>query len=145
MENELKINLDRLTEGVPSEVEAALSPEVMEPHEADLQFLKPIVVKGECYLTRGALMVSLTCKASISLPCRVCNRPVEIALLAKEEHDAQEFEARQRAEFDLLPFVRELVFLEVPQFVECAGGCSEREALDPYLHKNDEHRPFADL
>ena len=145
MDRELKINLDRLAEGVPAKVEATLAPEVMEPHEGDLSFLKPVVVKGECYLTRGALMVLLTCKTTISLPCRVCNRPVEIELVAKEEHDAEELEKHQRAEFDLLPLVRELVFLEVPQFIECEGGCPERKELDPYLHKNDEHHPFADL
>lgn len=148
MDTELQINLDRLVEGVPTKVEAKLSPEVMEPHEADLQFLAPVAVEGECYLTprgAGALMVSLTCKTRIVLFCRVCNRQVEVDLVAKEACDAQELERHQRAEFDLLPLVRELVFVEVPQFVECEGKCPRREELEPFLHKNEEYHPFADL
>jgi DUF177 domain-containing protein len=146
MESQLTINLDRLEEGVPTTIEETLAPEAMEPHEADLRFLAPVAVRGEVYLARGALVLTLTCETRIALPCRVCNREVEVELRAKEQRDVEELEEHKEAEFDLVPLVRELVFLEVPQFVECVGGCAERESLESYLHKKEnKHHPFADL
>jgi len=148
-----KIFIDRLREGISSSIEEELSPDFMDIHEKELNFYKPILVKGEASVVDQHLVLRLEAEAPAMLLCNICGKPVEkIIKVAPFYHNVPVQEIKG-AIFLFDQVIREAILLETPQFAECDdGNCPSRTEIARYLknpntNKSDDEGflPFADI
>lgn len=152
MSDTLKIFVDRLNDGSSSKWESNLEPIFLGPNEKELQFNKPVHVKGEAYITDKHLVLHLHAETKIEMPCAICNNMIEIEIKVHNYYHAEPLEDIKSAIFDSQEVLREAVLLELPKKVECKGGnCPERGILSAYLRspkkeeKEDIYFPFSDI
>lgn len=152
MEETHKIYIDRLKKGAVEHIKLELDPSFMMVQEKELKFETPIYIEGEAYLAENDLVIKISISTIAKIICSICNKlspyPIEIKDLT---HIVSLDEIKGHI-FDLPPFIREAILLEVPFVVECSNGkCPERSQIqkflaDPKKKQTDEgYRPFKDL
>lgn len=153
MNEQLKIYVDRLKDGHVEKINEKLLPNFIGIEDENLLFIDPVDINGEAYLADDRLVVHLNLLTYARSPCIVCNREVAIKLAVANYYHTEEIKNIKGAVFDLSDLLREMILLEVPQFVECRDGkCPERKQLEPFLKKSDsikedqrEYHPFDQL
>ncbi|MDJ0651457.1 MAG: hypothetical protein QNJ27_00350 [Simkaniaceae bacterium] len=145
MRSFLKIYIDRLGDGKTEKIDETLSPEIMDVHEKDLQFNRPIQLLGKAYLAEDHLIIQLKIKTEAEIPCLICNERTQKKIVISSFCHTEDVANIKGHVYNCAAFVREAILLEVPSFVECAGNCSKRAQLKNYLHKEETQFPFADL
>lgn len=144
----MKITLAQLEEGKVRSFEERLSPEVLEPHEADLHFPEEVIVEGEAYRAGDAVVCNFVVRTVVQMSCAICNEGVMVAVNAKEKQWAQPIEWFPEGEIDLTSTVREALFLALPWRVECGGDCPRRKDIERFMRqekKEEGYHPFKDL
>lgn len=154
MDDPFLIYVDRLKGGQIHSISGAFSPEVFEVEESDLQFLHPVEVSGEAYVSDDHLVIHLNGKTKAAMPCSVCNEMIPTEVVAKEYYHTEPLSEIRGAIFNFKEQFREAFLTELPLYVECGNGnCPERSALIPFMRANKEketaekevHYPFSDL
>lgn len=148
-----KIYVDRLREGTTYSINEEVPPDFMDIHEKELEFFKPIKVKGEAYLADQDLVIALEAKATAVIPCRICGTPVETPISLPRFHHYIPIKEVKGAIFLFDEILREAILLDTPQFAECNDGkCPQRTEVARYLKKTNEnnsdeegYHPFADI
>ncbi len=148
------IELSILQSGEEKEIEAEFPSSFMALDGKELLFTGPIHVKGKIYLAGDALIFQFSAKGAYKLSCKVCNTDVNSELQVKNVIYAEDVEEIKNFRFDYAPALRETLFLELPDVIECSQGhCPEREHIKKYLkeeRKEDEkseisYHPFSSL
>jgi uncharacterized metal-binding protein YceD (DUF177 family) len=153
---QLKVYIDRLKGGDKEKVSLTLSSLILDVKEEELTFPEDVQVTGEIYLADDHLIGHLNAQTTALMPCAICNNITKVLIHIKDEYITVPLAEVRSAIYDLTPDVREILLLQVPQFVECHdGNCPERETLKNYLSKpasekpkteaQPVHFPFADL
>ncbi|MBY0528591.1 MAG: hypothetical protein K2P51_00180 [Rhabdochlamydiaceae bacterium] len=153
---QLKVYIDRLKGGDKQKISCTLAPSVLDVQEEELTFPEDVQVTGEIYLADDHLIGHLNAKTTALMPCAMCNSITKVLIHIKDEYITVPLAEVRSAIYDLTPDIREMLLLQVPQFVEChEGKCPERETLKNYLAKpglentqsqsQPVHFPFADL
>lgn len=145
MDRELKVYIDRLGGEHEEEICESLSPAFIDVEEKDLQFSKPVQIKGKAYLAEHHLVIHLDIETVALIPCSICNAQVEQKISLKSFYHTEELENIKGQIYDYTNLLREAILLEVPSYVECKGNCPERDRIKNYLHKGEVQFPFADL
>lgn len=149
-----RIYVDQLKDGKVEKFDRYFPADVMEVEESELRFAKDIHVKGEAYLTEESLILHLDFDAVGTIPCSICNDPVEAPISVKGLYHVVSMDDIRGHIYDMREVVRENVLLNTPSFTECNGGnCSERASLGKYLKSQDSlnqepeegQQPFKDL
>lgn len=145
---ELKIYTERLKEGQKETFSGSISCLSM-PEEKDLSFKKEIELSGEAYVAGDHLIIKLDAKAIAFMPCCVCNNPVTVQVNLCDFYHAEPLEEIKSSIFDFSELVRTDLLLQLPQFAECQGSCSERKNLKQFLKEKNTacnaNFPFAEL
>lgn len=149
----LKIYIDRLQGGRIQKIDETLSSDFLQIDEEDLLFEGSIRLQAESYLANEHLIIHLNIHTTASLPCNICNDPVQIPIVIKNITLSEPLAEIKGATFDMTDEVRESILLQVPLFTECdQGQCPEREHLKQFLKPQQQsptdgiiHFPFAHL
>lgn len=154
-DDSFRIFVEQLREGHTEEIGETFSPEFLDVHEDELVFDQPVIVNGQVYLADEMLVLHLDIETKATIPCSVCNKPVEIDLSVKGFYHAVPLSEIKGAVYDLREILRETILLEIPLLAECRqGNCPQRKTMKKFLKKEgssgegDEgegYRPFADL
>ncbi len=150
-DDSFKIYVDRLRDGQQAHISENLSPEFLDVSEAELTFQEPVAVEGEAYVAGDSLILHLTISTNCTLPCSICNKPVEVPISINEFYHAEPTEDIKSGIFNFCDILREAIIIEVPSFTECNdGNCPSRKELKKYLKKPEQsadegYHPFADL
>ena len=151
MSDIFKIFLDRLYDGKKQILDATIEKETLFLDEAEIKFTDSILVKGKAYLASDHLVIRISAKVPITMPCVICNDPVSFLLGIKDQFYTimrEEIPSRIYCFKDLL---RENLLLELPQIKECNGGCKKRAEIAPFLQqdttdqKPSTHFPFSGI
>lgn len=148
---DFRIHLERLREGQQIAIEENFSPDFLDVHEKELAFQKPVSINGEAYLAGDALILHLKLLTFATIPCSICNEPVDVKISIDNFYHAEPIENVKGGVFDYREALREAVLLEIPAFVECQGKCPSRKEIKKYLTKpgkskeDGSYHPFADL
>lgn len=148
-----KIYVDQLKRGHVEKIEENFAPDFLDVQEKDLTFHEPVEVKGEAYVTEGNLILHLYLKATVELPCLVCNTVVKVPIQLDNFYQAIPLNEIKGAVFSMADLIREAILIEVPTFAECdKGKCKNRKEIEKYLHKpspsgqdQTRYRPFEGL
>lgn len=157
IEENYRIYFDRLEEGQQEKLSFEMPFNFLEDEKGELKFTAPLVVEGEVYLSGEYLVFHLNLHTEMVLPCIVCNGDAKVEISLLDIHHLEELTEHRSGVFEMEPFLRELVLLEVPAFAECNHGhCPQRQEMECYLEKENQkkikamgpekkHHPFADL
>lgn len=155
MKERYKIFVEQLRDGRVEKLEEVFTPEFLDVHEKELCFADPVKVCGEAYLADDDLVLHLDADTFCSVPCRICNEPVKLALGFKGFYHAIPLSEIKTGVYEYNEILRETLLLEVPALAECHGGkCPQRREMAKYLKKEnplgkadleDGYQPFADL
>lgn len=152
MEETHKIYIDRLRKGLSEQIELDLEPSFMKVQEKELKFDKPIHIEGEAYLAENDLIIKISITTEAKMMCSICNKLSPYTIDIKDLTHVVPIDEIKGHIFELPPFIREAILLEVPFVVECSNGkCPERSQIqkflaDPKKKQTDEgYRPFKDL
>jgi uncharacterized metal-binding protein YceD (DUF177 family) len=141
-----------LKDGQREAIEGQLTPDfLLDKEEPEIAFAQPVTVVGEAYVADDSLIVHLSAKTDVSMPCSICNRPTSTPIEVADFYSVEPIEELTSPVFDFRPGLREDILLALPAFIECSGSnCPEREKISNYLKKEvrateSTHFPFADL
>ena len=154
-DDRFRVFVEQLRLGNTEEIDETFSPDFLEINERELSFSKPVSVRGQVYLADEVLVLHLDAYTVATMPCAICNDPVDVEIAIKGFYHAVPLEEIKGAIYDFREVLRETILLEVPILVEChQGKCPQRKSLEKYFKKEcapgakeDEegYRPFADL
>jgi len=154
--DQFKIYTEQLREGNVEKIHETFAPDFLDINERDLHFDKPVKVDGEAYLAEDELVLHLNIATVATLPCLVCNEPVDIELNINEFYHAVPLQEIKTGVYNLRELLRETILVETPLLAECCQGkCPQRKVLKKYFKKDDPlgpkniddegYQPFADL
>jgi uncharacterized metal-binding protein YceD (DUF177 family) len=149
-DDSFKIYVDRLRDGQQATISEQLSPKFLDVSEEELTFKEPVSIEGEAYIAGDSLIIHLAISTNCTLPCSICNKPVEVPISIEEFYHAEPMEDIKSGIFNFCDILREAIIIEVPPFTECNdGNCPSRKELKKYLKQeqsaDEGYHPFADL
>lgn len=156
-EDKFKIYIDRLKDGKIETLEEEFSPDFLELQKEDLQFKKSIFLNGEAYIVDNELIIHYNVNSIATLPCVICNNPVEIPLTLENMYHIESIDNIKSGIYFYDKPIREAILLESPKFAEChSGKCPMRSKYADYLGNSQKrakdkkveegyYQPFADL
>lgn len=134
---ELELYIDRLRSNEYKDFSFNSTPEFMESSDKETSFDKNILVDVSATLANDHLVFDISIQTEGNNFCKICNDPITHELNFKERHVAIPLEEMKSGIFSLKPYIREIIFLNMPRFSECEGKCPEREAINKYLKTSD--------
>lgn len=153
-----KIYVDRLHDGNVEVIEETFAPAFLEQDREDLAYKKDVRITGEAYTAENELVIHLDVHTEATLPCKICNQPVNVPVELKGLYLVESLEKMKSGIFIFKNLLREAILLEAPSFAECSGGqCPERRTMSAFLadvndaetpgkEQDDEgYQPFANL
>lgn len=150
-DDSFKIYVEHLRDGQHRAISEKYPADFLDVHEEALTFEKPVLVNGEAYLAGDSLVLHLKIVATGSIPCSICNKPVEVITAIDNFYHAEPLEEIKGSSFDFRDVIREAILVDTPPFAECNdGNCSARKDISKYLKKPEQtadegYHPFADL
>lgn len=154
-DDHFKIFVEQLREGQEEEIQEEFPPKFLDVHERDLKFSVPVKIAGQAYLADDMLVIHLDIKTMATIPCLICNEPVNIAIEIKGFYHAVPLKEIKGGIYDFSEILRETILLDTPLLAECNDGqCPQRQTLKKYLKEEnilgngtDEegYKPFAGL
>ncbi len=141
MNTHLKITIDRLVNGKVEIIDEELSPLLLETKDNLLRFEDPIKVSGKAYLAEEFLVLNLNITTVYKAPCKICSEDLSKVFEKKGLYFTEELSAIPNRVYDVSVQIRDTIFLEIPNFHECEGGCSMREELKKYLKERHDGSP----
>jgi DUF177 domain-containing protein len=148
--HQLIIFFARLDDGREQKIDEIIDPSFLEIDEPELKFKKNIIARGRAYLANDYLIIQAKLEVYATLPCSICNELIEEKLNVEDFYHAEKISDIPSLQFDYSELLREMILIQIPQFVECSGGnCPERAALSSYLKQKapaaNTHFPFTNL
>lgn len=148
-----EIFYDSLREGRARSIDESVPPDFIDLKDEELAFLHPVEIQGEAYLAdESDLVIQLEIQTIATLPCSICNEPVEVKMHDPKWTHVQNLSECRRGCYDFGDALRTHLILEAPHLAECqSGNCPQRKEIQQYLSSSDdenpEHKyfPFADL
>lgn len=136
MDVHLKIFIDRLVDGKVETIDERLAPALMNNADKVVVFADPIYVTGKAYLAEEFLVLNLDIQTSYKVPCKICSEDLTKSFVKLGVYFTQELCEIKGKVYDAAAEVRDTLFLEIPEFHECEGGCAMREEFKKYLKES---------
>lgn len=131
--DDLKLYIDRIKANEYTDFSFIGSPEIMETSEKDASYEEEIVINGSSIIANDHLVVNITIQTSAKSFCKICNEPIDFPVEIEEKHAAFALEKIKSGIFLLESYIRDLIFLHTPRFMECNNNCPERDVIKKYL------------
>jgi uncharacterized metal-binding protein YceD (DUF177 family) len=159
-DDRFKIYAEQLRDGHVEKINETYTPDFIDLDEErdELHFNGNVEVNGEAYLADENLILHLKIDANATIPCSICNGPVEVEIELPNFYHMEPLADIKGGIFNFHEILREAILLEVPAFGECHGGnCPERPQVAKYIKAtssikssgDDEidegYQPFADI
>ncbi|MCH9617487.1 MAG: hypothetical protein SP4CHLAM5_05150 [Chlamydiia bacterium] len=135
--DELELYIDRLRAGEYKDYSFISPPDFMDASDKEALFKKDIEVEISATIGGDHLIFDISIQTDGINYCKICNDPISHALSIKEKHTIIPLSEMKCGIFSLKPYVRELIFLNIPRYSECGGQCPERNVIDKYLKTSD--------
>ncbi|MCB1180837.1 MAG: hypothetical protein KDK55_02275 [Chlamydiia bacterium] len=145
MDDQFLIYVDRLQNGHKEKIELELDPAFLGKMEWGVEFQKPVIIQGECYTTKGELLVHLEMKTEVTLPCAICNELVKHPIQIRNFYCVESLNRIKNGTFSFKEIVCEEILLDVPLTTECNDNCPKRGELAKYFSKGGGSHPFSEL
>lgn len=148
MDDFFNLYVDQLQRKSEEEIRQVFLPDFIDLDEDEVLFLKPVEVSGVAYLADDELILQLTISTEGTLPCKICNEPVNVPIEIQERYFAIPLAEIKTGIFDLRPLLREVILTEMPFFAECGEECPERKEFKKYIQgekQEDIFHPFDHL
>ncbi len=146
-----KIYIDRLRNGETDTIKHDFPSHFLDINEKEMQLAESVKVSGNAYLTEEHLVICLKVKTSVLMPCRICNKMIEIPVVIEKFYQTILLKEIRGAIYDYKIDLKEQILLELSHFIECKMECPERTNIKKYMKKelssnNEEtYLPFSDL
>lgn len=142
MDDAFKIYIEQLRDGRTEEIEGSHSPDFLDINEEELKFKRDVHFEGQAYLADDNLLIHLKIEAYATVPCSICNNPVEVKIDIPNFYHLEPLAEIKTGAFDFAVVLRDAILLEVPRFAECENGrCPERKKIAKYLREKPEPPP----
>ncbi len=137
----------RLREGKEERFSGEVSPDFLQLSEDELTCEAPVFFEGAASVVGKEILLKLSAKTEVKMPCSVCNEWVTVPLIFTDFYYDQPLAEVRSGVFDFREVLREELVAQIPQFAECNGGrCSKRKEIENYTKKKEKgQNPFADL
>ncbi len=150
MQDLLTIYLDRLHQGESETFQGPLDPSFLECKETELCFDAPVEIEGKAYIANDHLVISAHAKTTAKMPCIICNEMIFVPIEVTHFYHTKALEDCSSSTYHFAPALRDQILLELPRYVECEGGCKERDSVKRFIknsssEKEDTHFPFSGL
>lgn len=144
------VYVDRLKGDNEEEIAETIDPQALGMQESDeLTVTAPVEIEGRAYMADEYLVVDLDITASITIPCAFCNQDFVLDVDVQHSIHEEPISDIKHGVFDIIPLVREAIFLEVPLYPLCGGKvCLHRDEIEKYLKKEsveEGYQPFIDI
>ena len=111
-----------------------MDPIFLDISEPECEFTGKVVICGVAYLAKNHLILELKVKATVQMPCSICNEKFEIPIEVEPFTQTVEICEIKSAIYDFTEDIRHAILLKVPQFVEChQGNCPHRKTINKFL------------
>ena len=131
------LNIHSLSENDPIQIDDKFDPSFLDLDEKEIKFKDPVEIKGKIYLASDDLIIDVSIKTYVTMPCSICNEQIKYLLVNKNYIHTQQLKTIKDAVYDYTEIIRQAVILELPTKVECNNNCPERENIAPYLKKKN--------
>lgn len=151
LRHSLLIPLERLREGKIEFIKEELDPAGLDISDEELVCKGPVSIEAEISLVDIWVLVKLSLKASLILPCAFCNETFVFPIKLEHFQHEEPLENVSHDVYDLIPLIREACLLEVPFYPQCAGTtCRNRKTLEKFMRpegssEEEGYQPFKDL
>ena len=136
--NELDLNIDRLKTAEYTNFSLIAPPSIMVAEDNEAIFKDDILISGEAILANDHMVLNICIKTKMQNFCKICNEPILHNILVEERHVPFPLNTMKSGLFCLEPYIRELLFLNIPRYSECSESCPERASIKKYLKKSDD-------
>jgi len=138
------LNIHSLSENEPILIDGKFDPSFLDVDEKEVKFKDPVEIKGKIYLASDDLILDVSAKTYVTMPCSICNEQIKYLLDIKNYIYTQPLTEITQANYDYSEIIRQAVILELPTKVECNNNCPERENIAPYLKKENNNTVLGD-
>jgi uncharacterized metal-binding protein YceD (DUF177 family) len=136
MKRPLVVHVERLREGKTETLEEQIDPSLLDIADEELACNEPVSLSAEVYLVDTWLIVKMSLTATVVLPCSFCNEPFVLPITIEEQLHEEPLEDIKGGIFDLIPLVREAIFLAIPFYPQCGTTlCLNRDKIEKFLKK----------
>jgi len=147
MDDFFKIYTDRLYSGDNEKIQVEANPQFLAVKDKDIIFPDTVFIQGEAYFAENQLIIRLTLKTKVSLPCLMCNEWVTTSLEVDDFYHVESLENIRDGFFDFSENVREALLIQAPKYIECHQGvCPTRNIYGKFLKQPESKTfPFSNL
>jgi hypothetical protein len=144
MADGFQISLALLEEGEEVITEETISCDFLDVQEEELRFEDTVSVHTIASLVDQHILLKISAKCTALLPCSICNEWTDYPISIENFSVTEELPEKIKF-FDYTNILREVLLLELPQFVECNGGsCPERKNMECYCTKSSDEKKIAE-
>ncbi len=134
MDDAFKIYIEQLRDGRTEEINGSHFPDFIDVKDDELKFKNEVKFEGQAYLADDNLIIHLKIEAYATVPCSICNDPVEVKIDIPNFYHMEPIADVKTGMFDFAEVLREAILLEAPHFAECHNGhCPERKKIAKFL------------
>jgi uncharacterized metal-binding protein YceD (DUF177 family) len=151
LRHSLLIPIERLRVSGVEFIRDELDPAGLDISDEELVCKGPISIEAEISLVDIWVLVKLSLKATLIIPCAFCNETFVFPIKIEHFQHEEPLEYLSKDVYDLIPLIREVIILEVPFYPQCGGKtCRNRKALEPFMRpegssEEEGYQPFKDL
>lgn len=143
--DKFNIYVDQLKSGHVEHLKEDFDPSFLDVNEPELRFKGPVHIEGETYVAGHELVLHLAITAMSVIPCKVCNRPLEVGISLPNFYEAIPLSEVPHGIFSMQETLRQAILLDSKTFAECEGNCPHRNDIAPFLKKPSSASPFDQL
>lgn len=122
-------------------IDEEIDPVVMDVKDILLSFDAPIKVSGKAYLAEDFLVMNLNISTEYNVPCKICQETIVKTLELEHVYFTEELTNVSSKVFDAVEQIRDTIFMDIPDYHECEGGCPMREELKGYFQSSKTEPP----
>jgi uncharacterized metal-binding protein YceD (DUF177 family) len=151
LRHSLLVCVERLRDGKIEYIRDELDPAGLDIADEELCCKGPVFIEAEVSLVDIWILVKISLRTSLVLPCAVCNETFVFNVKLDHFQHEEPLENISADVYDLIPLVREMILVEVPFYPQCAGNsCRNRKSLEKYIRyegtsEEDGYQPFKEL
>lgn len=126
---EFNIYIDRLVGGRIEKIDEAIDPVVMQSDDNMLTFDQPVNISGKAYLAEDFLVINIDINTKYKAPCKICSEMLTTSFEATGVYLTEELTKVPAKVFDASGQIRDTIFLDIPDYHECEGGCPDERRV----------------
>ncbi len=142
MKKEVPLFVKRLRDESVETISERIAPEKFDISDNEILLKEPVIVNGEAYITDDFLLITLSISAALEIVCSFCNKKFNFNTNVEAYTIDIPVEDVRGDVLDLLPYIRELLLVEIPLYPQCGGAvCKNRKEMENFFKKECKEEP----